>query len=151
MWLRYHVEAVLNEIILPGPAGSIRQDGLWQSTCFEIFARRPDAAEYIELNFSPSSNWAAYHFDDYRLGMDEQAVATTPEIYLDASESHVALEAELVLPQPWGTVEIEIALSAIIEETDGAKSYWALAHPPGAPDFHHPDCFAFMLPAASAA
>ena len=27
-------------------------------------------------------------------------------------------------------------------------SYWALAHPPGKPDFHHPDCFALELPAA---
>src|SRR3546814_3736372 len=33
----------------------------------------------------------------------------------------------------------KLALSAVIEELDGTKSYWALAHPPGKPDFHHPD------------
>ena len=33
-----------------------------------------------------------------------------------------------------------------IEEQDGRKSYWALAHPPGKPDFHHPDCFVLDLP-----
>ena len=44
----------------------------------------------------------------------------------------------------WGA----IALSAVIETRDGAKSYWALKHPPGKPDFHHPDCFALKLPAA---
>ena len=43
-----------------------------------------------------------------------------------------------------------IALSAVIEEVDGTKSYWALRHPPGAPDFHHPDCFALELPAPEA-
>jgi hypothetical protein len=36
----------------------------------------------------------------------------------------------------------------VIEETNGRKSYWALAHPPGKPDFHHSDCFALGLPAA---
>jgi len=38
----------------------------------------------------------------------------------------------------------------VIEEKDGAKSYWALAHPPGAPDFHHRDCFAIELAPAVA-
>ena len=40
-----------------------------------------------------------------------------------------------------------LAVSAVIEETDGTKSFWALRHPPGPPDFHHPDCFALTLPA----
>ena len=39
-----------------------------------------------------------------------------------------------------------IGLSAVLEQQDGTKSYWALAHPPGAPDFHHPDCFVARLP-----
>ena len=39
----------------------------------------------------------------------------------------------------------------VIEELDGTKSYWALAHPPGKPDFHHPDCFALTLAAPGAA
>ena len=32
-----------------------------------------------------------------------------------------------------------LALSAVIEAIDGAKTYWALAHPSDKPDFHHPD------------
>ncbi len=47
----------------------------------------------------------------------------------------------------WGEKDWKLALSAVIEETDGTKSYWALRHPPGAPDFHHPDCFALTLEA----
>ena len=40
-----------------------------------------------------------------------------------------------------------LGLSAILEEQDGTKSYWALAHPPGdKPDFHDPACFAAHLP-----
>ena len=38
-----------------------------------------------------------------------------------------------------------IALSAVIEEGNGALSYWALRHPAGKPDFHHPDAFAMEL------
>ena len=36
-----------------------------------------------------------------------------------------------------GRHELAIGLSAILEEEDGTKSYWALAHPPDKPDFHH--------------
>ena len=45
-------------------------------------------------------------------------------------------------PRPW-----EVGLCAVIEETGGIMSYWALYHPPGEPDFHHPGCFALTLPA----
>ena len=45
-------------------------------------------------------------------------------------------------------VAIALGLSAVIEEADGNVSYWALAHPPGKPDFHHSDCLALELPAA---
>ena len=47
------------------------------------------------------------------------------------------------MPTPIG----QLGLSAVLEEKDGTKSYWALAHPPGdKPDFHDPDCFAAQLP-----
>jgi len=41
---------------------------------------------------------------------------------------------------------MRLALSAVIEEERGRLSYWALRHPPGKPDFHHPDAFALALP-----
>ena len=52
------------------------------------------------------------------------------------------------LPSLPGDAPWRLGLSAVIEETTGRKSFWALAHPPGKADFHHPDCFAFELPAA---
>jgi hypothetical protein len=45
----------------------------------------------------------------------------------------------------------QAALAAVIEERDGAKSYWALAHPLGKPDFHDPNCFILDLAASEAA
>ena len=41
----------------------------------------------------------------------------------------------------------KVGLAVVIDEVGGTKSCWALAHPPGAPDFHHPTCFAAELPA----
>jgi hypothetical protein len=37
----------------------------------------------------------------------------------------------------------------VIEAIDGTLSYWALAHAPGSPDFHHLDCFALELAATA--
>ncbi len=41
---------------------------------------------------------------------------------------------------------LRLALSAVIEETDGRLSYWALAHPAAKPDFHHAEAFVLSLP-----
>lgn len=147
LWLRYHVEMPLASLILPNEAEPTRTDGLWKTTCFEVFLRLPDGKAYIELNASSSSQWAAYRFDDYRAGMAELPIEVAPEIGLDASESHFALEVTYALPSEWAGRPLDLGLSAVIEELDGTKSYWALAHPPGAPDFHHGDCFVHKLAA----
>ena len=36
---------------------------------------------------------------------------------------------------------LQLALTAVIELTDGSKSYWALKHPGERPNFHHRDGF----------
>ncbi len=61
------------------------------------------------------------------------------------------METEIILPIDWQDEPIQLNLTAVIEETDGTKSYWALAHPSGKPDFHHRDCFALQLEAPSRA
>lgn len=111
----------------------------------EMFLRMPGHEDYAEMNFSPSSCWAAYRFSAYREGMANLA-AEPPAIRLDAGDDHVALEAELVLPAGFRHDSVTVALAAVVEETDGAKTYWALQHPGDRPDFHHKDCFALTLP-----
>jgi hypothetical protein len=144
LWLRYHVDCDLGAIVLPEPLEfPYREDGLWQTTCFELFLREFGASEYLEFNFSPSRTWAAYRFDDYRHGMREWPM-DEPEIYLDMSNTHVALEVTLVLDGVL-TTNTMAGLSAVIHESNDIKSYWALKHPPGKPDFHHKDCFALKL------
>ena len=146
LWIRYYLECELDSLDLPDTAEPERTDGLWQTTCFELFVKRPEGDAYLEYNFSPSDRWAAYRFDRYREGMIE-LMTYRPQLNGDASESHYALEAELELPAEWRDELLLVGLSAIIAETDDTISYWALAHPPGKPDFHHKDCFALHLEA----
>jgi predicted GIY-YIG superfamily endonuclease len=146
--LKFEVHGRIDHLSVPKMVVGTRSDRLWESTCFEMFSRICDYEAYEELNFSPSSKWAAYEFDSYRMGM-RAALALDPKIAVDCSSSILRLTAQAALAEgagPW-----LLALCAVIEESDGTKSYWALAHPPGgAPDFHHPDCFALTLPAPSA-
>ena len=40
---------------------------------------------------------------------------------------------------------LQLALAAVIEDHRGRLSYWALEHPVGKPDFHHPDGYTIEL------
>ncbi len=143
LWLRYHLECELETLVLPDEIDRERADGLWQTTCFELFLRDPGEAGYLEFNFSPSYQWAAYRFRVYRAGMTEWPILA-PEIYCDMSDTHFALEVTLSLPEILNA-PVEASLSAVIHERGDIKSYWALKHPAGKPDFHHRDCFALKL------
>ncbi len=140
--IRFRLQGDLSRVLLPPPGPSRRVDGLWRSTCFEAFVMAGDIGGYREYNFASSSEWAAYEFDAYRTGMrDAPTTLRRSEQSRTSAEYRLAVQLRLTSPA------CKIGLSAVIEETDGTKSYWALRHPAGAPDFHHPDCFALTLPA----
>jgi hypothetical protein len=120
-----------------------RADGLWHTTCFELFIREAGQGAYREWNFAPSGDWAAYDFTGYREGMSEAEVGSPPYIRLEDNFTWWTLGATISVD---ADVQWEFSLSAVIEEVDGTKSYWALAHPADKPDFHHPDCFIGRLP-----
>jgi hypothetical protein len=146
--LRYRATGKISDISVPSFEASGRTDELWRHTCFEAFVRPEPGTAYYEYNIAPSARWATYRFDDYRMGMqiDEDISASLLEFQADRSD--LELLAALDMPT---TGSAQLGLSAVIEEMSGRKSYWALAHPPGRPDFHHADCFALQIPAASPA
>ena len=72
-------------------------------------------------------------------------VPEPPNIWLDAGDSHLALECELRLPAHWANRKLTASFAVVMEEQDGTKSFWAVSHPPGKPDFHHGDCFSTIL------
>ncbi|HEX8214836.1 MAG TPA: DOMON-like domain-containing protein [Allosphingosinicella sp.] len=142
--LHYVVTGAIGELLIPPPAAPRRQDGLWQHSCFEAFVRSGPEEAYFELNFAPSGEWAAYRFDDYRAGMAD-ADLPPPRITTRADAARFELEAEIALPPFLADASWQLGLSAVIEERSGRKSYWALRHPPGKADFHHPESFALQL------
>ncbi len=186
--LRWKVDGAA-DLVVPAFAGRARQDGLWQTTCFELFVASPalplegegwagvyDAREmhdrsgaghpsqtplpreraggasgaYSEFNFSPSERWAAYDFTGYRAGRADRAVPRAPVITPrrggDVLFCDVALPTAALAPLP-----CRYGLTAVLEEADGVKSFWALAHPHEKPDFHDPSCLGAGLAAPNAA
>ncbi len=136
--------------VIPERQASDRRDGLWKTTCFELFLKEPGVARYLEFNFSPSTQWAAYEFEGYRRGMRDLALVVDPCVDFDPDRP-LELSVDFDF-SGMPNVAMQVGISAVIEEEDGTMSYWALAHPPGdKPDFHHPDCFVLEFPAAGPA
>lgn len=150
-----------SELRVPRPSTPRFADGLWRRTCFEAFvARESEVASaqaadrghgsfrYLELNFSPSSEWAAYAFASYREPAEALRAALEPRIVVERAADRLRLTAEIRidhLSPDLVAAPLRLGLSAVIEDTAGNLSYWALRHPPGKPDFHHRDGFALRL------
>lgn len=127
-----------------------RTDKLWAHTCFEAFVGFPDSPSYLELNFSPSGQWAAYRFDSYRQGM-APALEVVPRLSFRRLTETLQLQAEVELRKGEPRRRLRVALSAVVEDREGRLSYWAVRHPAGRPDFHHPEGFALELELSSQA
>jgi len=138
--LSYVVIGKTSGLRLPSIVTPARADELWRHTCFEAFLSVPSHAGYYEFNFSPSTQWAAYRFSDYRAGMATFEIEP-PKIDVTSTAENYMLRASLGLKQLDLPHSARLGLSAVIEETDGNKSCWALAHALGKPDFHRTDCF----------
>lgn len=151
--LNFRATGAVDQVAWPGDTESgngpwARADGLWEHSCFEAFATVPGESGYFEANLSTSGRWAAYAFYDYREGMrdatDVSIVAGNWRIRSRRAELDVLLE----VPAPYRHATWLLGLSAVIEAKDGGKSYWALRHAHGPPDFHNRDCFTALIPAA---
>jgi hypothetical protein len=148
----YVVEGALIGIARPQKLFQQRADELWRHTCFEIFLKAPPIEEaegdpYVELNFSPSMEWAAYRFRERRRGMQNIDIpAPAVDFNIGVQMELMAVVdltgvAELPPDRPW-----KANITTIIEQTDGEMSYWALRHAPDKADFHHPEGFVLDLP-----
>ena len=144
--LSFVVAGAIPALTLPQLAEPARTNDLWKHTCFEAFLRPFGAESYSEFNFAPSSQWAAYSFTSYRAGMAELPLIAPPRIDARAQPERFQLLVEMIVPMLTDAPRWRLGFSAVIETTAGEKSYWALAHPPGQPDFHHGDSFAYDLP-----
>jgi len=149
--LVYRLMGDLEALAVPELSNPSRADELWKHTCFEIFIRKAQAPGYVEFNFAPTAQWAAYSFRSRRSGMRNIDQVSEAPIGTMMFGRQFVLKAELDfsgvegLPPadgPWTA-----AISAVIEAVDGRKAYWAVQHPEGNPDFHAPEGFVIDLPA----
>jgi hypothetical protein len=139
----FGVGAPAERFVIAETKEPLRADQLWQTTCFEAFLQRYGEEPYREWNFAPSGEWAAYDLSAFRTGMTEADVAP-PYIRIEDNLTWWALGATIAVD---AGADWQLGLSAVFEEKDGTRSYWALAHPSGdKPDFHAADCFVARLP-----
>jgi hypothetical protein len=150
--LVYSVTGDINLLKLPPAVSPDRTDNLWKTTCFEAFIRPGDAPDYLEFNFSPSSAWAAYGFTGEREGMHDLDLPAVPRISTTRTAQGYQLEVLLDLPAAAFPADRDwrVGLTAVIEDMDGAVSFWALAHATP-PNFHDRDTWVCDLKASEQA
>lgn len=148
--LSYCLRGDIVRLRIPEELASERVDQLWEHTCFEVFIGVRGETGYREFNFSPSGQWAAYTFKDYRQPDDQLPEVETPIIVARRFAGRLEVDVTLpplALPPNPNKKALEIGLSAVVEESDtvdGSHSYWALRHPCERPDFHHRDAFTLI-------
>jgi len=149
--LRYRIEGELARLRIPPPRAPAPGERLWQHLCCEAFvapasaraaagsAAGPGVGPYREFNFSPSGEWGAFEFQRHReggpLAVPDPGIAVRTDGQAFELSASVEVEA----------AKLRVALCVVIEDLDGALSYWALRHPAPRPDFHHPDGFALEI------
>ena len=146
--LTFRAEGGLARVRWPPPRPPRVVHQLWEHTCFEAFIAAADEPAYHELNFAPSGEWAGYAFRSYRevTGLADEALA--PRIEVRRAGDRLELDASVALDRlarSYARAPLRLGLSAVIEDQEGALSYWSLRHPAGRPDFHHADALALRL------
>jgi hypothetical protein len=144
----YSLAADMSRVRVPPTGVGGRADTLWKHTCFEAFVAAVDVPSYHEFNFSPSLDWAIYRFSAYREGMAHPEMDGTPKISIHRGDGGLELESAVSLGHLADLRDarrLRVAMAAVIEDDTGTLSYWGLRHPPGKPDFHHPNGFALEV------
>ena len=121
---QYKLVGAIDQLVLPEPLLPERSDELWQQTCFEAFV-------------------GAYAFSSNREGMSDLELVDAPHIESSISAGSFELVAEIDLSglSVLDTAVLELALTAVVAEKNGRKSFWALSHASANPDFHNRDSF----------
>ena len=144
--LCYHLHGDVAQVRIPPAQTPQFTDKLWEHTCLEAFAGVVGDSAYREFNFSPSGQWAAYAFSDYRQRLawqDPAAPTLSLAPFPDKGRvgdgfvvSAIIPPANLPAATPW-----QLGITAVIALLDGSICYWAITHPTERPDFHHRDGF----------
>lgn len=154
LFCQYLIDGDTTRVLLPkrNSNNPTRMNGLWETTCFELFLKNKNSPNYLEFNFSTSGNWNAFSFSDYRSGMLEFGGISKMDIRFNYGPGYLGLDATLHLKEKRHFLEedfddgrIKACLCAVVENTQNEKSYWAVSHLSNKPDFHNDDNFTLKL------
>lgn len=107
------------------------EEGLWESTCFEIFYFDISSTRYTEFNFSPEGKWWACRFESYR------SRSKTPLRTLEVQLSSWRLDKELVFQADLPLFEeTKLGVACVLKDKAGDLRYFALQHTGLRADFH---------------
>ncbi len=111
-----------------------RVDGLWESTCFEVFLGQELSPSYYEVNCSPNGDWNVFLLDAYRKGKKETD---------DIEVLGLRIEAQHNLWTLWMTLGVRQGAYRLGVATvwDQPRNYFCLHHMGEKPDFHNPLSF----------
>jgi hypothetical protein len=137
--LRWAIVGELERMRIPAPGSRLDPERLWAHTCCESFVAPASGEDYVEWNFSPTGQIALFAFSEYRKR------TTAPTIVAHSVVTRIGRELRLEARVPLHEQRVRLSLTAVVEDADGALSYWALRHPRDRPDFHDPDGFALTL------
>lgn len=145
--IAYAIHGFNFDLRIPTPHAPAPVDALWKTTCCELFLGSPDHPGYREFNFSPSGQWVAHDFLDTRERAPEPPACPEPIIRTTRTEDLLRVDVTLGAAAVPETARHCLAVSVILEAEGGRLGYWAIVHPCGKPDFHHPAGFVLKLDA----
>lgn len=143
--LSYRVQGDIDALRIPAPLVPARRDGLWQHTCAELFIAVPHQQAYLEFNFAPSAEWAAYAFSAYRQQGERMTEFDPPAIACHRQAQELLLQVNIEIPALAQSERWQLGLSMVIEDAQERLSYWALAHAGERPDFHRRESFILTI------
>ena len=145
--IRYYIIGKLENIsISKFKKDQERKFCLWEDTCFELFIKSKKQNGYWEFNFSPSTDWNAFRFIEYRKDIKEEMQIDEIKVFRKLSESNLQVDVIIDLAKIKQLDEkLELAISAIVKDKDDKIYHFALIHNKDEPDFHDPNSFNFIL------
>ena len=125
----------------------LRENDLWQHTCFELFLAPWGLNEYWEYNFSPSRNWNCYRFSAYRENQRaEHSIASCKISRTENDAVTSTIIASTPIIEKFSRLTLSTGISAVIEDKSGTLHYYALTHADNSnPDFHNKKSFMLTL------
>lgn len=119
----------------------LKQDFLWENTCFEIFIGIKNEDYYREVNLSPSQTWQCYDFEEYRYPETMPPKHADDIKLLELKRTHYGLNSTIDLSDflsnhnlSWNDIFIGLA---VVLKTDQTDRYFAMQHSSPSPDFHN--------------